>query len=220
MSLIPAPGTPPPPTAAEFALEEVSATADPAARPASSQTAPIRVVVADDHPIWRDAVARDLVDAGFAVVGTAADGPSAVKRTLSSAPDVLVLDLNLPGLQGSEVCAELARAGCPVRILVLSVSGEPEDVLSAMKSGATGYLIKSARREELIEELRHAKEEGIEDVFLHGPVEILTDADGTVRGMKVQWKDVNAFKSYAVDHFTAPAAPAAPAKPTSKKAKP
>ncbi len=154
MSLIPAPGTPPPPTAAEFALEEVSATADPAARPASSQTAPIRVVVADDHPIWRDAVARDLVDAGFAVVGTAADGPSAVKRTLSSAPDVLVLDLNLPGLQGSEVCAELARAGCPVRILVLSVSGEPEDVLSAMKSGATGYLIKSARREELIEAVR------------------------------------------------------------------
>jgi PleD family two-component response regulator len=65
---------------------------------------PLTVVVADDHPMWRDAVARDLADAGFVVVGTAADGPSAVRRTISARPDVLVLDLNLPGLRGPEVC--------------------------------------------------------------------------------------------------------------------
>jgi CheY-like chemotaxis protein len=72
---------------------------------ASVADQPISVLVADDHPIWRDAVARDLADAGFHVVGIAADGPSVVRRTLAAQPDVLVLDLNLPGLQGHEVCA-------------------------------------------------------------------------------------------------------------------
>ena len=119
---------------------------------------PLRVVVADDHPMWRDAVARDLVDAGFSVVGTAADGPSAVSRTLATAPDVLVLDLNMPGMRGSAVCAELAAAGSPARILVLSVSGEPEEVLSTIKAGATGYLVKSASREEFLEAVRRTAE--------------------------------------------------------------
>lgn len=63
----------------------------------------VTVVVADDHPMWRDAVARDLTDAGFNVVATADDGPSAVNRTLATRPDVLVLDLNLPGLRGDQV---------------------------------------------------------------------------------------------------------------------
>lgn len=115
---------------------------------------PLTVVVADDHPMWRDAVARDLADAGFVVVGTAADGPSAVRRTISARPDVLVLDLNLPGLRGPEVCARLAAEDLPTRILILSVSGEQQDVLSAVKAGATGYLVKSARREEFLEAVR------------------------------------------------------------------
>jgi DNA-binding NarL/FixJ family response regulator len=63
----------------------------------------IRVVVADDHPMWRDAVARDLADAGFEVLATADDGRSAVARTRATVPDVLVLDLNLPGLTGAQV---------------------------------------------------------------------------------------------------------------------
>ena len=137
-----------------FELEEVGAGSAPAPSDVEDSAAPVRVVVADDHPMWRDAVARDLADAGFAVVGTAADGPSAVRRTLATAPDVLVLDLNLPGLQGSAVCAELAQAGSSARILVLSVSGEPADVLSAIKAGATGYLVKSARKEEFLEAVR------------------------------------------------------------------
>ena len=63
--------------------------------------------------MWRDAVARDLADAGFEVVATADDGRSAVRRTRPPAPDVLVLDLNLPGLHGAEVCAALAAAQVP-----------------------------------------------------------------------------------------------------------
>lgn len=138
----------------EFDLEEVDGDDGPDRSDYRPLGRPLRVVVADDHPMWRDAVARDLADAGFAVVGTAADGPSAVRKTLSVSPDVLVLDLNLPGLQGPGVCAELARSGSTARILVLSVSGEPNDVLSAIKAGATGYLVKSARREEFIEAVR------------------------------------------------------------------
>lgn len=114
----------------------------------------IRVVVADDHPMWRDAVARDLADAGFEVLATADDGRSAVARTRATVPDVLVLDLNLPGLTGAEVCAALADAEVPTRILILSASGDHQDVLDAVKSGALGYLVKSAGREEFLAAVR------------------------------------------------------------------
>jgi DNA-binding NarL/FixJ family response regulator len=116
--------------------------------------ASITVVVADDHPMWRDAVARDLADAGFQVVGTAADGAAAVRRVKATTPDVLVLDLNLPGVHGVEVCAQLAAEQLPTKILILSVSGERQDVLDAVKAGASGYLVKSAAREEFLEAVR------------------------------------------------------------------
>ncbi|CAM5475058.1 MULTISPECIES: response regulator [Streptomyces] len=111
---------------------------------------PVRVMVVDDHPMWRDAVARDLAEAGFAVVATAGDGPQAVRRARATRPDVLVLDLNLPGLPGARVCQEVAGEDGP-RVLVLSASGEHADVLEAVKAGATGYLVKSAGTEELID---------------------------------------------------------------------
>jgi DNA-binding NarL/FixJ family response regulator len=110
------------------------------------------VVVADDHPLWRDAVALDLADAGLTVLATADDGPSAVNRTKATRPDVLVLDLNLPGMRGHEVCAALGSLA--TRVLVLSASGEQQDVLDAVKAGATGYLVKSATREQIVEAVR------------------------------------------------------------------
>ncbi|MGE9693427.1 MULTISPECIES: response regulator [unclassified Streptomyces] len=115
---------------------------------------PVRVMVVDDHPMWRDAVARDLEAAGFALVATAGDGPQAVRRATAARPDVLVLDLNLPGLPGVEVCKRLVRERPELHVLVLSASGEHADVLEAVKSGATGYLVKSASTEELIEAVR------------------------------------------------------------------
>ncbi|MEP6629850.1 MAG: response regulator transcription factor, partial [Lapillicoccus sp.] len=132
-------------------IEEVESL-DPDDQPVDD--AQITVVVADDHPMWRDAVARDLLDAGFQVVGTAADGPSAIRRVKATVPDVLVLDLNLPGVHGVEVCAQLAAEEIPTRILILSVSGERQDVLDAVKAGASGYLVKSAAREEFLEAVR------------------------------------------------------------------
>lgn len=112
----------------------------------------ITVLVADDHPLWRDAVARDLSDAGMSVVATADDGPSAVRRVKATRPAVLVLDLNLPGMRGDEVCA--AIGGLETRVLILSASGEQQDVLEAVKAGATGYLVKSASSAEIIEAVR------------------------------------------------------------------
>ncbi|MDH6134764.1 DNA-binding NarL/FixJ family response regulator [Kitasatospora sp. MAA4] len=114
----------------------------------------LRVMVVDDHPMWREAVSRDLADAGFAVVATAGDGEQAVRRALACRPQVIVLDLNLPALPGVEVCRRVMAQDPAVRVLVLSASGEQADVLEAVKSGATGYLVKSAGREELLEAVR------------------------------------------------------------------
>ncbi|MER6524419.1 response regulator transcription factor [Streptomyces sp. NPDC001508] len=120
----------------------------------SEQQDPIKVMVVDDHPMWRDAVARDLSESGFEVVATAGDGEQAVRRALATGPDVLVLDLNLPAKPGVQVCKELVGADPRLRVLVLSASGEHADVLEAVKSGATGYLLKSASTEELLDAVR------------------------------------------------------------------
>lgn len=119
-----------------------------------ADTPRVRVMIVDDHPMWRDAVSRDLAAAGFEVVATAEDGPQAVRRAQATKPDVLVLDLNLPGLPGVEVCKQLVGQGTTLRVLVLSASGEQADVLEAVKSGATGYLVKSASTEELVDAVR------------------------------------------------------------------
>ena len=110
----------------------------------------IRVRVVDAHPMWREAVARDLTEAGHEVVATAGDGAEAVRRAPAARPDVVVLDLQLPKLSGVEVTRALVAMAHVPRILVLSASGEHEDVLEAVKAGATGYLVKSASREELL----------------------------------------------------------------------
>src|ERR1051325_2600044 len=107
-------------------------------------------MVVDDHPMWREAVARDLGEAGDDVVATAGDGRAAVRIAAAARPQVAVVDLQLPDISGVEVARALAGAGEPVRVLVLSASGEQEDVLEAVKAGATGYLLKSAGREEFL----------------------------------------------------------------------
>ena len=115
---------------------------------------PLRVMVVDDHPMWRDAVERDLAGAGFDVVAVAADGDQAIARFPAARPQVVVLDLQIPGPSGVEVAERVLRHDPSARVLVLSASGEQDDVLAAVKAGATGYLVKSASREELIDAVR------------------------------------------------------------------
>jgi DNA-binding NarL/FixJ family response regulator len=115
---------------------------------------PLRVLVVDDHPIWRDGVARDLEAAGLTVCGTAGDGAQAIRVATATRPDVVLLDLHLPDVSGVEVARLLAATDPPPRILVLSASGERQDVLDAMTAGATGYLVKSASAAELLDGVR------------------------------------------------------------------
>ncbi|WP_435111277.1 response regulator [Nocardiopsis synnemataformans] len=114
----------------------------------------IRVLVVDDHPMWRDAVARDLGEAGIEVVGTAGDGAKALRIAPAARPTLAVVDLHLPDMSGVELTAGLVALSPPPRVLVLSASGASDDVLAAVKAGATGYLVKSAGREELLDAVR------------------------------------------------------------------
>ena len=104
----------------------------------------MRVMVVDDHPMWREGVSRDLATAGYEVVATTGEGRQAVRIAAAARPDVVVLDLQLPDVSGVEVINGLRAALPAVRILMLSASGEQQDVLDAMKAGANGYLLKSA----------------------------------------------------------------------------
>ena len=135
-------------------LRLVRVTDTPDGAPAPSY----RVMVVDDHPMWRDAVARDLAEAGHEVVATAGEGRAAVRIAAAAGPEVAVVDLQLPDISGVEVTRLLAAADPPVRVLVLSASGERQDVLDAVKVGATGYLLKSAGREEFLDAVRRTGE--------------------------------------------------------------
>ena len=114
----------------------------------------VRVLVVDDHPMWRDAVERDLAAAGLDVVAVAADGREALVRFSAVAPQVVVLDLQIPEVGGVEVTSRMLQHDPAARVLILSASGEQSDVLEAVKAGATGYIVKSASSAELIEAVR------------------------------------------------------------------
>jgi DNA-binding NarL/FixJ family response regulator len=104
--------------------------------------------------MWREGVARDLADAGFEVVATVGEGAQAARLAPAVRPEVVVLDLQLPDLSGVEVISRLVAWNAGIRVLVLSASGEPQDVLDAVKAGAAGYLVKSAAREEFLDAVR------------------------------------------------------------------
>ena len=123
-------------------------------------------MVVDDHPMWRDAVARDLAEAGYEVAATAADGAQALRVIGAARPDVVVLDLQLPDMSGVEVTRGLRAAYPPAGVLVLSASGEQQDVLDAVKAGALGYLLKTASRTELLDAVRRTA--GGDAVFTPG----------------------------------------------------
>lgn len=114
----------------------------------------ITVMVVDDHPIWRDAVARDLADDGFTVVATADGVASARRRAEVVRPAVVLMDMRLGDGDGAQATAGVLEVSPTTRVLVLSASDERDDVLEAVKAGASGYLVKSASKTELSEAIR------------------------------------------------------------------
>jgi DNA-binding NarL/FixJ family response regulator len=105
---------------------------------------PIRVVVSDDHPVVRQGLRSFLETRGFAVVGEAGDGEAAVRVVRETAPDVLLTDLVMPGVDGIEAIRRLRADGPPVGILVLTSFSGADQVIPAIQAGADGYLLKDA----------------------------------------------------------------------------
>ena len=119
-------------------------------------TEPVRVLIVDDHPIWREGTARYLAEAGYTIAGTAGDGAQALRITAAIRPDIVLLDLNLPDMDGAEVTRSLLAAHPSVRVLMLSASGARQDVLNAVTAGAVGYVLKSSSLAELVAAVRSA----------------------------------------------------------------
>jgi DNA-binding NarL/FixJ family response regulator len=116
----------------------------------ASSGLPIRLLIVDDHPVVRDGL-RGMFsgDERFDVVGEAADGVDAVARAEALRPDVILMDLRMPGGDGVTAISDLAARGVPGRVLVLTTYDTDSDVVAAIEAGATGYLLKDAPREEL-----------------------------------------------------------------------
>jgi len=118
----------------------------------------IRVLIADDHPMWRDGVRGDLEASGEAdVVAEASDGGEAIEAVIEHMPDVVLMDLQMPHVSGVEATRRIVEAAPHVKVLVLSASGEENDVLEAVKAGATGYLLKSSTSAEVVDAVRRVR---------------------------------------------------------------
>jgi len=116
----------------------------------------LRVLLVDDHDLFRTGL-RNLLEAnGLAVAGEASTGVEAVQSVAELAPDVVVMDLNMPGMTGVEATRQIASAAPLTRVVVLTISDQEEDVLDAIVAGACGYLLKDASIQELIRGIQAA----------------------------------------------------------------
>ncbi len=113
-----------------------------------------RVMLVDDHPMWIEALSEDLEEEGFDVVAVAKTGTECLQRARATKPEVIVMDLQIPEPDGATCIKTLVGEFPELKVLVISASGEQEDVLNAMKAGAKGYLVKSASKAELIDGVR------------------------------------------------------------------
>jgi DNA-binding NarL/FixJ family response regulator len=115
----------------------------------------IRVLIADDHTVLRHGLRMILDEADdITVVGEAANGEEAVAQARALTPDVVLMDVNMPGVDGVEAARQI-RASLPqIRVLILTVSDKDRDLMGAIKAGARGYLLKSAESDEVLEAIR------------------------------------------------------------------
>jgi DNA-binding NarL/FixJ family response regulator len=103
----------------------------------------VRVLIVDDHPITRDALSALLGQHGFSIVGEAAEGAEAIELARRLRPEIVLLDLSMPGLGGIEALPRLREAAPESEVVVLTASGTEENLLAAIRGGAAGYLLKS-----------------------------------------------------------------------------
>lgn len=123
----------------------------------SDHDRPIGLLIVDDHPVVRDGLRGMFTDVpGFTVLGEAADGAQAITLAESLRPDVVLMDLRMPVMNGVTAITRMAERGLTARVLVLTTYDTDSDVLPAIDAGATGYLLKDAPRDELFRAVRAA----------------------------------------------------------------
>src|SRR5688500_6900647 len=116
---------------------------------------PIRVLIVDDHALFRRGLIQVLqFEDGIEVVGEAEDGEDAIAKSEELAPDVLLMDVRMPRVSGIEATRRLAESMPTMKILMLTVSDEEDDLYEAIKAGATGYLLKEISIEEVADAVR------------------------------------------------------------------
>jgi DNA-binding NarL/FixJ family response regulator len=108
-----------------------------------------RVLIVDDHPLTRDALSALLTQHGFSVAGQAADGEEAIELARSLQPDLVLLDLSMPGVDGISALPKLREAAPECEVVVLTASGTEENLLHAIRAGAAGYLLKTEPPEKI-----------------------------------------------------------------------
>ena len=118
---------------------------------------PVRLLIVDDHPVVRDGL-RGMFEGeeGFEVVAEATNGADAISKARAHDPDVVLMDLRMPEMDGVSAIRQMTELGIPARVLVLTTFDTDSDVLPAIEAGATGYLLKDAPRDELLRAVRSA----------------------------------------------------------------
>ena len=110
----------------------------------------LRVLLVDDHDLFRTGLRNLLEEQGLLIVGEASNGKDAIRQVRELAPDIVVMDLNMPGITGVEATREITSFAPLTRVLVLTISDQNEDVMDAIVAGACGYLVKDSSIQELI----------------------------------------------------------------------
>jgi DNA-binding NarL/FixJ family response regulator len=120
----------------------------------------LRILIADDHPLYRDGLSAALTTAGFDVVGEAADGRQAVALSLELQPDVVIMDLHMPAIGGIEATRRIVHGNPHIAIMVLTMLADDDSVYAALRVGARGYLLKGAGKAEIVRAVETVAEGG------------------------------------------------------------